>query len=231
MAKKKLNVAVPVLLKGAHYLNSDFGERTLNGKKGFHKGVDLIGGTDKAGSADYVVAYEAGVVTRAVGSVEGKTPSEGNCVVIDHGNGFTSSYFHLKKDSLKVKVGDAVARGDVLAYIGSTGNSTGPHLHFGIKLDGEWIDPLPYLLGEKTLGIKRVGITVKALRRGDKGADVRVLQTLLAKLYGASIEPDGSFGGATERAVRKFQDDAGLSVDGVCGGATWTALLRSGTTG
>lgn len=227
MARKRIEVKNPVLLAGAHYLNSGFGERTVNGKKGFHNGVDLVGGTDASAATDYITAFEAGIVTRAVNDVEGKTPSEGNCVVINHGNGFTTSYFHLKKGSVRVKVGECVARGEVIAYMGNTGNSTGAHLHFGMKLDGAWVDPLPYLLGEKSLGIKRVSITVKALRRGDKGADVLVMQTLLSTLYGASIESDGSFGGATERAVRKFQKDHDLAVDGVCGGATWSALLRT----
>lgn len=227
MAREYINVSAPVLLKGSHYLNSRFGERTLNGKTSMHNGVDLVGGTENSAETDYVTAYDAGIVTRAVNDVEGKTPSEGNCVVINHGNGFTTSYFHLKKGSVKVKVGEPVARGDVLAYMGNTGNSTGAHLHFGMKLDGKWVDPLPYLLGEKSLGIKRVPVTVKALRRGDKGADVLVMQSLLAHLYGAAIEEDGSFGGATERAVRKFQADSGLSVDGVCGGATWGKLLRT----
>jgi murein DD-endopeptidase MepM/ murein hydrolase activator NlpD len=73
--------------------------------------------------------------------------SYGNYVVVSHGTGNTTLYAHLSKRS--VKVGDAVAQGDVLGVTGSTGNSTGPHLHFEITEGGNRVDPLKYLTDYK----------------------------------------------------------------------------------
>ncbi|QDV78462.1 M23 family metallopeptidase [Botrimarina mediterranea] len=79
----------------------------------------------------------------------------GNLVVIDHGNGLTTLYGHLKKDSVAVNVGDIVAAGQVIGQVGSSGQSTGPHLHFTVRQNGKavetfespdewWDNPLPY---------------------------------------------------------------------------------------
>ena len=224
MARTKIECKNNVLLKGVHYLNSGFGERVIDGVTSMHKGVDLVGGTDKTAATDYIVAFESGIVTRAVGDVSGSTPSEGNCIVIFHGNNVYTYYYHLKKDSLKVSVGDVVAKGEVLAYMGNTGNSTGAHLHFGMKQGGEYVDPLPYLTGESSLGVVRVSVSLKALRRGDKGADVSAMQSLLVS-SGEELDVDGSFGAGTESALLSYQAKEALDTDGVCGRATWTRLL------
>lgn len=69
--------------------------------------------------------------------------SYGNIVKIDHGNGFESWYAHTSK--MYVSVGQQVKTGDVIAAVGSTGNSTGPHLHFEIRIDGKHVNPQKYL--------------------------------------------------------------------------------------
>lgn len=227
MARRFIECTVPVLKKGTHYLTSGFGERTVKGKKGFHKGCDFVGGTDEKAATDHVIAFESGIVTKATNDVDGAPPSEGNAVYINHGNGIETCYFHLKKGSVMVKKGDLIARGDVIGYMGNTGNSTGAHLHFGLKINGEWTDPLPYLDGTATLGFKRNSQKIKTLRRGDKGADVAILQRLLNSVSSAGLEVDGSYGTKTMNAVIDYQTVFGLKADGIFGGNSWAHILRS----
>jgi len=88
------------------------------------------------------VAANSGTVIKAVTSYVPKK-GYGKYVIIDHGGGYTTLYGHCS--SLLVKVGQTVKRGQAIALVGSTGNSTGPHLHFGIYVNGKEVDPLPYL--------------------------------------------------------------------------------------
>ncbi|MBR6358964.1 MAG: M23 family metallopeptidase, partial [Lachnospiraceae bacterium] len=75
--------------------------------------------------------------------------SSGNYIVIDHGNGVRTIYCHASK--LLVKVGDEVKRGQVIMKVGSTGVSTGSHLHFGIFINGTAVNPLDYVDSTKVL--------------------------------------------------------------------------------
>lgn len=115
--------------------SSDFGYRSdpIHGGGAFHAGLDLTGRT---GDAIHVAAD--GVVVRA-----GWWAGYGKVVVVDHGNGMETRYGHLSR--FHVKPGDAVHQGQVIGGMGSTGRSTGTHLHFEIRLDGRPIDPQPFL--------------------------------------------------------------------------------------
>ncbi|GGP51843.1 peptidase M23 [Shewanella saliphila] len=117
------------------WLSSPYGLRNdpFNGRRTMHKGIDFAG---KEG-AD-VIATAAGVVTWS-GSMFGY----GELVEIDHGNGLRTRYGHNK--SLSVNVGDVVAKGDKIASMGSTGRSTGPHVHYEVLRGKQQIDPQKYV--------------------------------------------------------------------------------------
>lgn len=146
----------PVLSKGVHYVTSNFGKRTyMNGGvwvSDFHYGIDLVG---KGIACDDVVAIADGTVTAVLNNVTGTYPSQGNYVSIDHGNGVVTVYYHLKVGTVRVNPGEWVSKGSILGYMGATGNVTGAHLHFGVKVGGSWTDPMPYLLGERAVVKKR----------------------------------------------------------------------------
>ncbi len=110
-------------------ITSPFGPR--NG--GFHSGLDIGVPTGTA-----VHAAKAGTVIEA-----GWVSGYGYTVMIDHGNGVTTLYGHNSK--LLVKEGQEVAQGDIIAYSGSTGHSTGPHVHFEIRINGQPVNPRPRL--------------------------------------------------------------------------------------
>ncbi len=225
MSRTFKDCTVSVLKKGRHYLTSSFGNRTVNGVPNYHYGCDFVGGTDARAATDYVIAFADGTVTKATNNVSGKTPSEGNAVVIDHGNGIYTHYYHLKKGTVKVKAGEKVARGAVLGYMGSTGNSTGAHLHFGIKKNGKFTDPLPYLMGKETFEEEAVTPKVRVLKYLYKGNDVKAVQAILNAVEGEKLDIDGSYGPKTRTAVMKYQKKHGIEEDGTCGKSTWTALL------
>lgn len=117
------------------HISSYFGERQdpFTGHQAFHRGIDFA---STAGAE--VVAVAAGIVTFA-----GEKPGYGNLVEVSHGNGMVTRYGHNK--SLAVTLGRTVSRGDTLAYVGSTGRSTGPHVHFEVLKDGRQIDPLSFI--------------------------------------------------------------------------------------
>ena len=127
---------------GIRWITSMFGGRQSPGGIGStnHKGVDI--GTP---SGTPVLAAKAGKVSWA--SWNG---GYGNCVIVSHGRGNSTLYGHLS--SYNVKVGDMVSQGQVIAYSGNTGNSTGPHLHFGVMENDTWVDPLNYLTGWQYYG-------------------------------------------------------------------------------
>ncbi len=101
-----------------------------------HNGIDIAGGDDYG---QPIVASDGGVVTFAGNDGGGY----GNYVMIDHGNGYMTVYGHASE--ICCSTGQYVNQGDTIALIGSTGNSTGPHLHFEIRLNGEYQNPLNYV--------------------------------------------------------------------------------------
>lgn len=127
---------------GIRWITSKFGGRNSPGGIGStnHKGVDI--GTPMGTP---VLAAKSGTVTWA--SWNG---GYGNCIIISHGNGNSTLYGHLS--GYNVTTDQQVKQGQVIGYSGNTGNSTGPHLHFGIIENSNWIDPLNYLTGWQYYG-------------------------------------------------------------------------------
>jgi murein DD-endopeptidase MepM/ murein hydrolase activator NlpD len=117
------------------WISSYYGHRTdpFNGRKTFHRGVDFAG---PAGAQ--VVSVASGVVTYAK-----ERFGYGKTVEINHGNGYVTRYAHNQR--VLVQVGDTVQKGQPIALIGSTGRSTGPHLHFEVLKQGRPVDPMSFV--------------------------------------------------------------------------------------
>lgn len=106
----------------------------------YHRGVDYGGGYGSP------VIAPAGGVVRLVGYVDQGFRLHGNTVGIDHGQGVLSIFLHLSK--ITVQPGEAVAAGQMIGEVGSTGAATGPHLHWGLYVQGESVDPTPWRYGD-----------------------------------------------------------------------------------
>ena len=113
-------------------ITSRYGERSSL-RRSTHTGLDIACTT----------GTDIKVVSNGTVTFSGKKGSYGNLIIVDHGNGVETWYGHCSK--LYAKVGDTVNAGDVIAAVGSTGNSTGPHLHFEIRIDGECVNPQNYV--------------------------------------------------------------------------------------
>ncbi len=114
------------------FRRNPFGGRTYE----FHPGMDIDGER-----GDLVIAPANGTVIKA-----GFTGGYGNMVEIDHGNGLTSRYGHMSK--IETSVGDPITRGQLIGQVGSTGRSTGPHLHYELRLNDKSINPRHFLPAE-----------------------------------------------------------------------------------
>jgi murein DD-endopeptidase MepM/ murein hydrolase activator NlpD len=117
------------------YISSYFGERMdpFNGEEAFHKGIDFA-----SDAGQDVLAVASGIVIWS-----GPREGYGNLVEINHGNGYVTRYAHAARTL--VAVGDQVERGEAVAVVGSTGRSTGPHVHFEVLKDGRQIDPMAFV--------------------------------------------------------------------------------------
>ncbi|MBQ6266456.1 MAG: peptidoglycan DD-metalloendopeptidase family protein [Clostridia bacterium] len=119
-----------------HYVSSPYGWRS----SGWHSGIDLV----VAGGGAYgtpVIASRSGVVE----VVQRSNSGYGNMVLINHGDGYKTRYAHMITGSITVSVGDYVEGGQTIGQVGSTGNSTGPHLHFEVIYNGETQNPKNYI--------------------------------------------------------------------------------------
>lgn len=145
-AASKTKVASPFTYSGGKFgypletqgvLTSDFVNRInpVTGKSENHKGIDLAvpKGTEIRAAENGSVIYASWM------------SGYGNCVIIDHGNGVWTIYGHIMNDGIYVKKGDTVKRGQRIAGVGSTGQSTGNHLHFEVRINDKPVDPKPYL--------------------------------------------------------------------------------------
>jgi murein DD-endopeptidase MepM/ murein hydrolase activator NlpD len=117
------------------FISSYYGDRQdpFTGHEATHKGIDFAG---DAGSQ--VIAVAAGIVTWA-----GQRSGFGHLIEINHGNGYVTRYAHNQRGL--VEVGQAVTRGEPVALMGSTGRSTGPHVHFEVLKDGRQVNPLTFI--------------------------------------------------------------------------------------
>ena len=127
--------SIPLGAPTAGRITSKFGKRVdpINNRPAFHEGVDL-----KNKMRSPIKATADGVVAKS-----GFTKGYGNYVVINHGNGFRTRYFHMYKRA--VKQGASVQRGQLIGSLGSTGRSTGPHLHYEIKYKDKPVNPMKFM--------------------------------------------------------------------------------------
>jgi murein DD-endopeptidase MepM/ murein hydrolase activator NlpD len=134
--KKEMLAHTPSIWPATGWITSGFGFRTdpFTGLTQMHEGLDI---SNRVGAI--VVAPADGIV-----SDTGSDWIHGKMVVISHGFGMTTSYSHLSK--ITVRVGQKVKRGDKIAEVGMTGRTTGPHLHYEVKLNGISANPMRYIL-------------------------------------------------------------------------------------
>ncbi len=128
--------STPSIAPAHGLLTSGFGAREdpFTGSYAMHAGLDIAGkeGTEVFAPADGVVIFA------------GEKTEYGNCVVLDHGRDMTTLYGHLQR--YIVKVGDKVTRGQHIAHLGNTGRSTGPHLHYEVRINGVPVNPRRYVM-------------------------------------------------------------------------------------
>jgi murein DD-endopeptidase MepM/ murein hydrolase activator NlpD len=145
LARKTIPTTLPV---AQGYYSSNYGYRIdpISGKSALHTGVDII-----ATPGTPVVSAAGGVV-----SIVAFHPEYGNIVDIDHDNGLTSRYAHLLKST--VKVGDVVMKGQLIAQVGNTGRTTGPHLHFEVREKGVPLNPNKFFALDRKEGTLPVAL-------------------------------------------------------------------------
>jgi len=134
--KRNLLAATPYIRPVKGWISSRFGRREspFTGRREFHRGLDIANRTGTP-----IIAPADGTVTYA-----GRKGLMGNLVTIDHGFGMVTRYGHCKQ-FLKKK-GERVKRGETIALMGNTGRSTGPHLHYEVRLNGVAVNPMHYFL-------------------------------------------------------------------------------------
>jgi murein DD-endopeptidase MepM/ murein hydrolase activator NlpD len=136
--QQALFAATPSIWPVRGYLSSNFGNRTdpFTGQRDFHPGIDI-----STPRGTRIVAPAAGVVVSA-----GPRGAYGNAIVIDHGYGVVTRYGHL--DGFNVRPGQRVQRGDAIGFVGSTGRSNAPHLHYEVWVRDKNQNPIQFILDE-----------------------------------------------------------------------------------
>ncbi|MBI5101919.1 MAG: M23 family metallopeptidase [Nitrospirae bacterium] len=133
--QKNVYLSTPMGWPVDGHVTSPFGEREhpRSGESKFHSGIDIAAdpGSPVRATADGIVSFS------------GWSGGGGNLAVIEHGFGFSTYYAHNKM--VVVKVGQKVKRGEVIGHVGSTGNSTGPHVHYEVTKEGKTVNPLTYI--------------------------------------------------------------------------------------
>lgn len=134
--QRNLLASTPAIRPTRGWVSSRFGyrESPFTGRRVFHKGLDIA---NRKGTP--IIATADGVVTHA-----GPKGLLGNVLIIDHGHGIVTRYGHM--NSFAIKRGEVVKRGDLIGQMGNTGRSTGPHLHYEVRLNGLPVNPVKYIL-------------------------------------------------------------------------------------
>ena len=136
--QRDIYIATPKGFPVRGNISSNYGRREHpgSGENEFHSGIDISTnpGNPVRATADGIVSFS------------GWSGGSGNLVGLEHGHGFSTFYAHNRINA--VKVGQKVHRGDVISYVGSTGNSTGPHVHYEIWKDGRHVNPQKYIEGK-----------------------------------------------------------------------------------
>ena len=178
--------------QGSAPLTQSFGptpylaEPAYNGYSHFHTGLDY--GLPLGTSID---AAAGGTVVAAGWDTTGF----GNRVIVDHGNGMRTLYGHLQQ--VEVQPGAVVAAGQEIGLSGSTGNSSGPYLHFGVEKDGQWVDPAPYL--DHKVSIAATGASTQPMTP-QASAAATAPQASLAAMGMMGMNPTAGTAGATSMA-------------------------------
>ena len=185
-------------------ITSGFGYRTdpKTGKRTYHAGIDLI---SSVGNRN-LFAVDDGYVQKVVNNQSKATTGYGNYIWVRYPR-YNLSLLYAHCFSIKKKKGDNVKKGDIIAIEGSTGKSTGTHLHLGMTkiVSDTWLNPTKYDVLPDKYNLTRT------LKKGCKGNDVKELQKVL------KVNADGIFGNDTLIAVKKFQKSKSLKADGVVG--------------
>ena len=168
-------------------VSSPYGPRTIQGISSYHKGIDISATCND----NVVVATKAGTVTQASDTCPSYGEYQNNCgggygnyVIIDHGDGTSSVYAHMYSETVSVSVGDKVEQGQKLGMVGSSGSSTGCHLHFEIRVNDSQVDPLQYVSADNPRPVLR-DISIDAGSNNEGGQQV-VCQALLASGFSQS---------------------------------------------
>jgi murein DD-endopeptidase MepM/ murein hydrolase activator NlpD len=151
--KTAVLAATPTILPTKGLVTAGFGYRKspFTGKREFHEGMDIaaLPGTPVVATADGIVRFA------------GPAGSYGNVVFIDHGHGFATAYGH--NSTIRVRARQRVRRGEIVAYVGNTGRTTGPHVHYEVHLDGVASNPMKY-------AVDNTGITFAVAAEADSSS-------------------------------------------------------------
>lgn len=192
-------------------ITSSFGYRIdpITGKKKNHNGLDEVSKVKNRN----LYAIDTGYVQKTVTGQDKSKTGYGNYIWVRYPR-YNLSLLYAHCNKVLLKKGDKVKKGDVVAIMGTTGKSTGVHLHLGMTRIGSntWLNPVKYDMLSDKYNLTRT------LRKGSKGNDVKKLQKEVG------TKADGIFGNNTRTAVIKFQKNNKLTADGIVGKNTAHAL-------